>query len=116
MYPKTGSENPEDAKLLIALNYEPIRDNLLQPCIAELKFIMHTILVLLLGFKPEHATEYLNKRVIIINKVPTNIDLLMSRPIKLTNYRFIIYTCFEAYLTYMMDWNVTPNLLAYNRG
>ena len=30
-YPKTGSENPEDAKLLLALNYEPIRDDRLQP-------------------------------------------------------------------------------------
>ena len=69
-YPKTGAENPEDAEFLIALNNEPIRDDLSQPCIAELKFISYRILVLLLGFEPEAATEYLNKRVIIINRSP----------------------------------------------
>jgi len=69
-YPKTGAENPEDAEFLIALNYEPIRDDLSQPCIAELKFISYRILVLLLRFEPEAATEYLNKRVIIINRSP----------------------------------------------
>jgi len=69
-YPKTGSENPEDAELLLALNYEPIRNDRSQPCIAELNFIMHTILVKLLGFRPEAATEYLIKRVIIIDRSP----------------------------------------------
>jgi len=69
-YPKTGAENPEDAEFLIALNYEPSRDDLSQPSIAALKFIMYRILVLLLRFEPERATEYLNKRMIIINRSP----------------------------------------------
>jgi hypothetical protein len=68
--PKTGAENPEDAKLLLALNYEPLRDELSQPCIAELNFIMRQILNLLLGFSLEDAIDYLKKRVIIINRSP----------------------------------------------
>jgi hypothetical protein len=69
-YPKTGSENPEDAELLLALNYEPIRDELSQPCIATLNFIMRQILNLLLGFSLEDAIDYLKKRVIIIDRSP----------------------------------------------
>jgi hypothetical protein len=69
-YPKTGSENSEDAELLLALNYDPIRDDLSQPCIAKLNFIMRQILNLLLGFSLEDAIDYLKKRVIIIDRSP----------------------------------------------
>jgi hypothetical protein len=65
-----GSKTPGGGSLLFALNYEPDRNDTLQPSIATLMRIARIILVGSFGYTKEAAEQYLKSETDVVDRSP----------------------------------------------
>jgi hypothetical protein len=70
-----GSQNPEECKLAIVLNYHPIRDDG-QPCIAMIVRIIYMILTVVFLCTAEYATKFVSENVVILDRCPYGLDYM----------------------------------------
>ena len=70
-----GSQNPGKCKLVIVLNYRPIRVDG-QPCIVFIKRIIYMILTVVFLCTAEYATKFMSENVVIANRCPFEQDYL----------------------------------------
>jgi hypothetical protein len=72
--PEFGSKDLRKAKLMVGLNYFPLRTGSYQPCIEKLELIMRLILVEVLKLTKEAADEFVRDCVVYVNRCPFALD------------------------------------------
>jgi hypothetical protein len=62
-YSSIGSQNPEECKLVIVMNYQPIRDDG-QPCLVMIARIIYMILTVVFLCSAVYASKFVNENVL----------------------------------------------------